>query len=77
MNNPKDLTSKYITNENGDKMMYNDNNELHSFNDLPAVISRDGSQEWYQNGKQHRDNDLPAAIYSDGSQNWYQKWNFT
>jgi hypothetical protein len=45
MNNPEDLTSKYITNENGDKMMYNDNNELHSFNDLPAVISRDGTQE--------------------------------
>jgi hypothetical protein len=36
---------KYITNQNGDKMMYNDKNQLHSFDDLPAIIYANGTQK--------------------------------
>ena len=50
---------------------YKDDN-LHSFNDEPAVIYIDGSKFWYQDGKRHRDNDLPAVEFSDGSKMWYQ-----
>ena len=49
----------------------NDNGELHSFNDEPAVIDSDGTKFWYTNGKRHRGNDLPATIHSNGSQFWY------
>lgn len=46
--------------------------KLHSINDLPAVIYKNLSQEWYKDGKRHRDGDLPAIIRSDGGQEWYK-----
>jgi hypothetical protein len=49
--------------------------ELHSFNDLPAVIYSNGSTSctlWYQHGKLHRDNDQPAVIYGSRTKYWYQ-----
>jgi hypothetical protein len=59
-----------ITKKDYDTFRYQ--NELHSFNDQPAIIYSDGSKSWCQHGKHHRDNDLPAAIYSNGSTSWYQ-----
>jgi hypothetical protein len=54
---------------------FNANGELHSENDLPAVITRykdEITQEWYQNGLLHRDNDLPAITHPNGTKEWYQ-----
>jgi hypothetical protein len=56
------MSYEYIILDNGDKITMNNNNEKHSFNDLPAVIWNNGTQKWYKNGKLHRDNDLPAII---------------
>jgi hypothetical protein len=43
----------------------------HSFNDQPAVIWYDGTQDWYKHGIRHRDN-LPATIWVDGTKEWYR-----
>ena len=45
------------------------NGVLHSYNDLPAVISED-TQEWWKNGKLHREGDLPAFISKDRKAWW-------
>jgi hypothetical protein len=55
--------------------IFNYNRRLHSFNDQPAIIWRDGSKSWYKHGKLHRDNDQPANDWSDGTQVWYQYGN--
>lgn len=49
----------------------NEDGKLHRDNDLPAVISENGTQMWFQNGKRHRDEDKPAVIYLDGAQLWF------
>jgi len=49
--------------EFGRKTEYkNKQGQLHRGNDLPAVITFDGKQEWWVNGKRHRENDQPAII---------------
>jgi hypothetical protein len=58
--------------DNGVKTTCNSNNQLHSFNDEPAVICSDGAKSWYKDGKLHRDNDEPAVIHSDGAKHWYK-----
>jgi hypothetical protein len=55
----------------------NDNVVLHSFDDQPACLRKDGTQEWWKDGKQHRDFDLAALIQPAssgvlGRQEWYQ-----
>jgi hypothetical protein len=54
------------------KQTRDENGELHSFNDEPAIINSGGSKQWYKHGKIHRDNDLPAIIWSNGSKAWFQ-----
>ncbi len=44
------------------------NGELHSYNDLPAVISGD-RKVWYRDDKCHREGDLPAII-NGARQEW-------
>lgn len=46
--------------------------ELHSLDDLPAVVYKDGTKWWYKNGKVHRDGDLPAVMWHNGVQEWFQ-----
>ena len=46
------------------------NDELHRDNG-PAVVYKDGTEEWYKDGKRHRD-DGPAVIDTDGYQVWYK-----
>ena len=48
------------------------NGKLHSFDDMPAVESAQGTRKWYQHGELHRGNDLPAVKYSDGGKKWYR-----
>jgi hypothetical protein len=47
----------------GTQEWYNQNNQLHSFNDEPALIKKNGEKWWYKNGVVHRDNDMPAIEY--------------
>lgn len=49
---------------NGIIKIKNFNNELHSFDDKPAIIYPNGIQYWCKNDKLHRDNDLPAIVIS-------------
>lgn len=43
----------------------------HRGNDLPAYITRDGTQLWYFYGELHRENN-PAVIRSNGIVDWFQ-----
>lgn len=45
--------------------------EMHSVNDEPAVIYKDGTKWWYRNGKIHRDNG-PAVVWWNGVEEWWQ-----
>lgn len=56
---------------------YDENGELHSFNDEPAKIkyTREGNiiaMVWYKHGKLHRNDDKPADLgfYPNGSLSW-------
>ena len=46
--------------------------KLHSYNDEPAVIRKDGMKLWYKNGKLHSYNDKPAVVQKDGKKFWYK-----
>ena len=65
------MTSKYETDENGNKRWYNESGQLHRDGDLPAVILANGRAcQWYKNGDYHRENNLPSCIYSNGNKYW-------
>jgi len=49
----------------------NDKDELHSFDDKPAVEYSNGIKRWYKEGKCHR-LDGPAFKYNDGYKSWYK-----
>jgi hypothetical protein len=49
----------------------NSNNQLHSFNDKPALVCYNGAKYWYSNGNIHRDNGKPAIIHSFGTKRWF------
>jgi len=57
----------------GHKYWYNEAGKFHRENDLPAVISNNGTKFWYQNGDYYRDNGLPAIEYANGSKAWYNE----
>ena len=48
------------------------NGELHSFDDEPAIIHRNGDKYWYKNEVLHRDGDLPAYIGINGVKQYYK-----
>lgn len=48
------------------------NNQLHSFDDQPAIVWPSGTEHWYKHGKLHRDNDQPAIIWPNNSRHWYR-----
>jgi len=54
----------------GNQRWYNKADQLHRENDLPAVIYKNGSKEWWKNGKRHRENDMPAVININGYNAW-------
>ena len=57
----RDQTGDFIIKEIRNGKTYG-NGLLHSFNDMPAIIWKDGSQEWYKNGYLHREGDNPAIM---------------
>jgi len=66
---PEDLQSTFknnlITHESKDEQ-----GNLHSYNDKPAVVFKDGTKIWYKNGKIHRLNGY-ARINRNGAKYYY------
>lgn len=46
--------------------------KLHSTNDEPAVIFKDGVSCWFKEDLQHRDGDLPAMVFPNGTKFYYK-----
>ena len=64
------LKYRVEVNEYGDKLYYNNANQLHR-TDGPAVEYKDGEKRWYRNGQLHR-TDGPAIVYADDCSSWWQ-----
>lgn len=62
---------RHVTSD-GDEEWYDDQEQLHRDNDLPAQIDSHGGKAWFQHGKIHRDNDKPAIEAANGDRAWYQ-----
>ncbi len=45
---------------------------LHSFDDEPAVIYKDGTKWWYEDGEVSRRGDKPAVIWWNGVEEWWE-----
>jgi len=45
---------KIETLPNGNKYTYIKGNRLHSFDNQHAIVKKDGTKIWYQNGNKHR-----------------------
>ena len=67
---PKPTIPEYIRSY-GYKFLIGENGELHSYNDMPAMINPGGAKFWYKHGTIHRDNDLPAVIYPSGTKEYW------
>lgn len=50
----------------------NDEGDLHSFDDLPAIEHSNGILEYWKNGKLDRDGDRPAIIHPNGTEYYYR-----
>jgi len=61
-----------LTDADGTIWTFNENREVHSENDLPAEINKDGDKMYYKNGKYHRDGG-PAVILHSGGQIWMKE----
>jgi len=66
-----EFTPEYITDQNGTQRLYDQNHKLHSYNDLPAAIYKNGDKYWLKHGKQHRDNGLPAVVFENGLKSYW------
>jgi hypothetical protein len=67
----KKLEPEYVLDVFGIKSSYNSEGNLHSFDDYPALIYKNGAMVWYKDGRIHRDNDKPAVIRFDGDREWW------
>lgn len=59
------------TTDDGTRVWFNDFQQLHREDDLPAMITADGTQHWFQNGKRYRVNNLPTSECPDGTKIWH------
>ena len=64
---PKDYTGIVERDDGRDTYL---NGKLHSFDDQPSIVYKNGFNEWHQNGKLHRVG-FPAIVYRDGSCSYY------
>jgi hypothetical protein len=53
------------------KVTRDDEGNLHSYNDEPALIYSNGDKCWYKHGIKHRECDLPAVTRPNGSAEYY------
>jgi len=56
----------------GSKNWYDDKRFHHRDNDLPAVIQKDGTKQWFKHGVLHRDNGPAMITNNDKNQYWYK-----
>lgn len=49
-------------NSDGDRFYFDNNGELHSYNDLPAIERTNGTLEWFRHGIRHIDGGKPAIV---------------
>jgi len=63
------LVEEYLD-EEGHRLVWYKDGDIHRDGDLPAVIDID-RQEWYKDGKRHREGDKPAWISRDTHQ-WFE-----
>jgi hypothetical protein len=66
----RDIVTGQITIFIDDKISINEENQLHSHNDEPGLITPLNSKYWFNNGKVHRTSG-PAIIYSTGIREWF------
>lgn len=62
---------RHVTSE-GDEEWYDDNEQLHRDDDLPAQTDTHGGKAWLQHGKLHRGGDKPAIEAANGDRAWYK-----
>ena len=58
--------------EYGTKRWFNEEGQLHSDGDKPAIERVNGDKLWFQNGRLHRGGDKPAVELADGYKAWYR-----
>ena len=51
-------------------LFYKNSDGKYHREDGPAIIWKNGTQEWFLHGKRHR-TDGPAIVYADGTEAWY------
>ena len=54
------------------KVTRNEIGQLHSYDDKPAIIRADGTQQWYKDGQQHREG-APARISGTTQMVWWMQ----
>jgi len=67
---------RHVTSE-GDEEWYDDNEQLHRDDDLPAVSDSFGGKAWLWHGKFHRGSDKPAIEAANGDRAWYEHGNLS
>jgi len=66
------VESNKVVDSKGNIRWYNENEQRHRDDDLPAIEWANGTKEWYKKGNLHRDKDLPAIEWKDGTKFWYK-----
>lgn len=61
---------RHVTSD-GDEEWYDDQENLHRGDDLPAQTDSHGGRAWFQHGQLHRDHDKPAIEAASGDKAWY------
>ena len=46
-------------------------NQLHSFNDQPSLLYKNGTRYWFEHNKQHRGFNKPAVIWYNGNKGYW------
>jgi len=62
---------RHVTSD-GNEEWYDDNEQLHRDDDLPAQTDSHGGKAWLQHGKLHREGDKPAIEAANGDRAWYR-----
>ena len=68
----EEIIPDYIVDRYGAERRYDQNGDLHSYNDTPSVIREHGTKFWHKHGVKHRDNGLPAIIYPWGHKEYWE-----
>lgn len=56
--------------KNIESVTFDDNNEIHSIDNEPAIVSKLGSKMWFDHGKLHRLNG-PSCVFANGNKEFW------